>query len=85
MKEQDLVIGKYTLESLTNGMYSSPLDLYREYIQNSVDSIDEGIKKQLDKEEKFFIDINVNLQEKYISIYDNGVGISYFSAVKTLL
>ena len=34
--EHELVIGKYTLESLTNGMYASPLDLYREYIQNAV-------------------------------------------------
>lgn len=33
---QEFVIGKYTLESLTSGMYASPLDLYREYIQNAV-------------------------------------------------
>ena len=38
--EKEIIIGKYTLESLTNGMYSNPLDLYREYIQNAVDSID---------------------------------------------
>ena len=38
------VVGKYTLESLTNGMYSSPMDLYREYIQNAVDSIDDAVR-----------------------------------------
>lgn len=27
-------VGKYTLESLTTGMYSDPKIIYREYIQN---------------------------------------------------
>ena len=30
-------VGKFTLESLTTGMYSDPRIVYREYIQNSVD------------------------------------------------
>lgn len=41
--KRELIIGKYTLESLTNGMYASPLDMYREYIQNSVDSCDDAV------------------------------------------
>ena len=45
---QELIIGKYTLESLTNGMYASPLDLYREYIQNAVDSFDEAIDTRIE-------------------------------------
>ena len=84
MKKQQLIIGKYTLESLTNGMYASPLDLYREYIQNSVDSIDEGIQEGLEKKDKFFIDININLQNNSITIVDNGTGIRCDSAVKRL-
>ena len=39
-----IVIGKHTLESLTSGMYSDPYVVFREYIQNSVDSIDEAIR-----------------------------------------
>ena len=35
----DIKIGKFTLETLTTGMYDSPKDIYREYIQNAVDSI----------------------------------------------
>ena len=50
--QHDLIIGKYTLESLTNGMYASPLDMYREYIQNAVDSFDEAVEKRLDLPEK---------------------------------
>ena len=56
----EMVIGKYTLESLTNGMYSSPLDLYREYIQNAVDSIDEAVARGLINSDEARIDIAVN-------------------------
>lgn len=38
-----IVIGKHTLESLTSGMYSDPYVVYREYIQNATDSIDEAV------------------------------------------
>ena len=42
--EHQLLIGKFTLESLTSGLYVSPLDLYREYVQNAADSIDEALR-----------------------------------------
>jgi molecular chaperone HtpG len=32
--------GMYLLDSFTSGMYNDPLIVYREYIQNAVDSID---------------------------------------------
>ena len=40
---EKIIIGKHTLESLTSGMYSDPYVVFREYIQNSVDSIDMAI------------------------------------------
>ena len=43
----DISIGKFTLESLTTGMYSEPESCYREYIQNAVDSIDMAIESGL--------------------------------------
>ena len=36
-----LIIGKHILDTLSIGMYNNPLMLFREYIQNSVDSIDQ--------------------------------------------
>ena len=39
----NIEIGKYTLESLTTGMYSEPKIIYREYIQNSVDSLEHAV------------------------------------------
>ena len=40
-------VGKFTLESLTTGMYSDPRIVYREYIQNSVDSIEVAIEENI--------------------------------------
>lgn len=81
----DITVGKYTLESLTNGMYSSPLDLYREYIQNAVDSFDAAVSTGIAKFEELHIDVEINTSEKSIKIKDNGCGISKDFAEKTLL
>lgn len=81
----DITVGKYTLESLTNGMYASPLDLYREYIQNAVDSFDEAAAKGIGKEKDFQIEIMLDSVVQSIFIRDNGCGIEKEKAVKTLL
>ena len=81
----DFTVGKYTLESLTNGMYSSPMDLYREYIQNAVDSFDEAVLTGVSKPDDLKIIISIDSKEKSISIKDNGGGICKEKAVKTLL
>lgn len=83
--EHTLTIGKYTLESLTNGMYASPLDLYREYIQNAVDSFDVALERNIASIDKLRIDINIDSKEKSVSIKDNGCGISERNAVAMLL
>ena len=46
-------VGKFTLESLTTGMYSDPRIVYREYIQNSVDSIENAVAEGLMSNEDF--------------------------------
>ncbi len=81
----ELVIGKYTLESLTNGMYASPLDLYREYIQNAVDSIDIAIADKLERSDYFEIAINLDHEKNSLTIFDNARGLSKHNAVSTLI
>lgn len=83
--EHTLVIGKYTLESLTNGMYASPLDMYREYIQNAVDSFDAAIEKKLVHADKLKISISIDTEHNRVCIKDNGVGIANKDAVAALL
>lgn len=81
----ELVIGKYTLESLTNGMYASPLDMYREYIQNAVDSFDEAITNGLEFPGKLNIDIRIDNENRTVIIRDNGCGICADKALATLI
>lgn len=79
------VVGKYTLESLTNGMYSSPLDLYREYIQNAVDSIDDAVRCGIIEKESSRIDVSIDTENTSISIKDNGCGIDIGNAERLLV
>lgn len=81
----DISIGKFTLESLTTGMYSEPESCYREYIQNAVDSLDSAVVQHLLSIEDCRIEIIVDSQNNSISIKDNGTGISSSTAAKTLL
>lgn len=81
----NIEIGKYTLESLTTGMYSEPKIIYREYIQNSVDSLEHAVESHLIEKQSMRIDIVINSEIKKISVRDNGTGIPKDIAVSTLL
>lgn len=65
--------GMYLLETLTAGMYNDPLSIYREYIQNAVDSIDIG--KNQGKRKVTTINIDLDPPKKMITFRDNGVGV----------
>ena len=81
----NIVIGKHTLESLTSGMYSDPYVVYREYIQNATDSIDDAFHQGLLNPGEDSINIDINPSERRISIFDNGCGVPSNLAVKTLI
>lgn len=69
----NVIIGVNILETLTTGMYRDPLVIFREYIQNSCDSIDDAIESKLIKSEEG--DIDIWIEEGTVSIEDNAVGI----------
>lgn len=81
----NIVIGKHTLESLTSGMYSDPFVVFREYIQNSVDSIDEAIRTGIMEFGSEKIIIRLEPIENQIIFSDNGMGISAAKVEKTLV
>ena len=81
----NIIIGKHTLESLTSGMYSDPYVVYREYIQNATDSIDDAFRQGILNPGEDSINIDINPSERRISIFDNGCGIQSNLAVKTLI
>ena len=70
-------IGKYVLDSLSLGMYTHPFMVIREYIQNSVDAIDDYKRRLNDKPtQEGYIDINIDGSSKSINITDNGTGVT---------
>ena len=83
--EAEVQVGKYTLESLTTGMYSDPMIVYREYIQNSVDSLENAVQQGIIDHSSMRIDIIVSEENSRISIRDNGTGISSSEARATLM
>lgn len=69
------VSGKFLLEILTRGMYSNPMHVYREYIQNSSDSIDKAIEAGILQSADAEIHISIDEKGRSIIIRDNGLGI----------
>lgn len=82
---EKIIIGKHTLESLTSGMYSDPYVVFREYIQNSVDSIDAAIDNGTLTTGEDQIVVQLRPTEQEITIRDNGTGISNTEAEKVLI
>jgi len=81
----DIIFGKHVLESLTIGMYSNPMTIYREYIQNSTDGIDKAIKSGVISPNDGVIHVIVDKQKRRIEIEDNGSGVSAAAAYNDLL
>ena len=79
------VAGKFLLEILTRGMYSNPMHIYREYIQNASDSIDCAISTGIIKQNEAEIHINFSTKDRSVSIRDNGIGVNNRLFRKTLL
>ena len=61
------------------------LHVYREYIQNSTDSIDKAITDGVLSASEATIHIQIDVVKRSISIRDNGCGISVSKARETLL
>ena len=80
-----IIIGKHTLESLTSGMYSDSYVVFREYIQNSVDSIDEAVRRGILNPGEEQITIRLAPTDRQIVIADNGLGIPAIDVEKTLI
>lgn len=69
------IIGKNVIENLTTAMYEDLRIIYREYIQNSADSIDKAIQTGLLNSGEARIEIEIDADKRYVSVRDNGTGI----------
>lgn len=66
------VVGKDVLELLSTAMYVDPLTIYREYVQNAADAIDEARRAEAGAGA---ISIAIDPAARSISIIDDGSGI----------
>ena len=73
--ETEINIGKDILELLSSSMYVDPMTIYREYIQNAADSIDELRISALDPDLLGRVRIKVDAPSRSVTITDNGAGI----------
>src|ERR1700674_4237866 len=83
--EESVVVGKDILELLTGSMYVDPLNIYREYIQNAADAIDEAIDAERQFDSQPGVLIYLDQLARTIRIRDNGIGIQSNDFVKRLV
>lgn len=82
---EDIVIGKDILELLSSAMYVDAMTIYREYIQNAADSIDEARQNSvLSAKEAGRVEIAIDLPSRSVRIRDNGLGIPARSFIRRL-
>jgi hypothetical protein len=71
------IVGKDVLELLSSSMYVNPLSIYREYVQNAADSIEEaGALGLLSPREMGKVEIKIDPDGRSVRIRDNGTGVS---------
>lgn len=77
LEEQDVFVGKDVLELLSSSMYVNPLAIFREYVQNATDAIDDAVAIGLHGSAKDGrIEINLDHIDRRVVIRDNGIGLS---------
>lgn len=72
---EPVLVGKDILELVSGAMYVEPLTIFREYIQNAVDAIDEAKEVGLYGGHQPRIDVYVDLVTRSIRIRDTGIGV----------
>ena len=71
-----VIIGKDLLELLSSSMYTNPLVVFREYVQNATDAIDDAVTLGLlSNTDEGNINISLDYINRRIVIRDNGSGI----------
>lgn len=80
----EVVVGRDVIELLSSGMYTDPLTIYREYIQNAADSIDRARAEGVLGTDEGDVMLRVEQATRTVTITDNGAGISKADFVRRL-
>jgi molecular chaperone HtpG len=81
---ESLVVGKDIVELLSTAMYVDPLSVYREYVQNAVDSIDAAVRAGVLQEGEGCVEITLDPVERSARVRDNGLGVPAGEAERLL-
>lgn len=82
--DHEPIFGKNVIETLSEGMYDNPLFLFREYVQNAADAIDDAVRRGILKKDAGQIEIVIDSDKRLITFEDNGTGIEHHSVKKML-
>jgi hypothetical protein len=84
--EGGITVGKDVLELVTGAMYADPLCVFREYVQNAADAIDEArADSRLNgKAYEPKVEITIQRDGRTVAIRDNGAGVSNAEFVSRL-
>ena len=74
------LVGNNLFGLVTTGMHDNPLAIYREYIQNAADALDDARDTT-----NRMVKIDINLPALSVKIRDSGPGLDHEAAVKALL
>jgi Histidine kinase-, DNA gyrase B-, and HSP90-like ATPase len=81
----DILVGKDVLELVTTAMHVDPITVYREYIQNAADAIDEARRcGMLSPGALGRVKIDVDPTSRSVRIRDNGLGLKWSRFVQSL-
>lgn len=81
---EDIVIGKDVIELLAGAMYADPLTVYREYVQNAADAIDQARAQGLQFAPGPQVTISFDHADRTVRIRDVGVGLAGSDFVRRL-
>lgn len=74
---EKVVIGRDVLELVSSAMYIDPMTIYREYVQNAADAIDDARAKGiLGADQPGKVTIGIDAAARSIRIRDNGTGVA---------
>ncbi|MBP5858834.1 ATP-binding protein [Marivibrio halodurans] len=84
--ETDVFVGKDVLDLLSSSMYVNPLSIFREYVQNATDAIDDAVKVGLlPSIDHGRIEVNLDHIDRRVVIRDNGIGLANNEFSKRML
>ena len=79
-------VRKNILNMLMFSLYSDERTIYREYVQNALDSINRAVRLHvLNQTKDGVVNIDIDSRQRSIIVRDNGTGIQASEAVQTLL